>query len=142
MFSVSPYLKAQKDPRSTEQYAQQAAALEARLDELINAKRQLTDPDNARFAKRLRKQRKHVLRFLYGDELDATHNLAERQLRPAVITRKTNGCNRTTEGAQTHAVLGSILTPGRQPAIPILEYLVKLQRFGERPPSLTHCLSP
>lgn len=135
-------LKAQKDQLSTKQYAQQTHTLEVGLDELIDAKRQWTDPDNARFAKRLRKHRQHVLRFLYVDELHATHNLAERQLRPAVITRKTNGCNRTSEGAQTHAILGSVLATCRQQAISILEYLVKLQKFGETPPSLTFCLSP
>ena len=135
-------LKAQKDQLSDRQYARQANALEVRLDELIDAKRQLTDPDNARFAKRLRKHRQHVFRFLYVDELDATNNLAERQLRPAVITRKTNGCNQTSEGAQTHAILGSVLATCRQQAVPILEYLVKLQKFGEMPPSLTCCLLP
>lgn len=135
-------LKAKKDQLSDKQYARQAKALEVRLDALIDTKRQLTDPDNVRFAKRLRKHRQHVLRFLYVDELDATNNPAERQLRPAVITRKTNGCNRTSEGAQTHAILGSVLATCRQQAVPILEYLVKLQKFGETPPSLTYCLAP
>jgi transposase len=130
-------LKAQKEQLSAEQYAQQAENLETRLDALIDAKRQLTDPDNARFAKRLRKHREHVLRFLYVDGLDATNNLAERQLRPEVITRKTNGCNRTENGAVTHAILGSILATCRQQSVPILDYLVKLQKFGESPPSLT-----
>ena len=134
-------LKVQKDQLSASAYQRQAQALEVCLDELIDAKRQLTNPDNARFAKRLRKHRKHILRFLYVDELDATNNLAERQLRPAVITRKTNGCNRTSEGAQTHSILGSVLATCRQQAVPILEYLIKLQKFGESPPSLTNCLS-
>jgi hypothetical protein len=135
-------LKAQKGELSTEEYTNQAKTLETQLDTLIDAKRQLTDPDNLRFAKRLRKHRKHVLRFLYVDELDATNNLAERQLRPEVITRKTNGCNRTNDGAETHAVLGSILVTCRQQSIPILDYLIKLQRYGETPPLLTSCLSP
>jgi len=135
-------LKTQKSQLPVQAYAQQAYDLEVRLDQLIDAKRQLTDPDNVRFAKRLRKHRQHVLRFLYVDELDATNNLAERQLRPAVITRKTNGCNRTKEGAQTHAILGSVLATCRQQSVPILEYLVKLQKFGETPPSLTDCPSP
>ena len=134
-------LKAQKSQLPVRAYQRQAQALETRLDKLIDAKRQLTDPDNVRFAKRLRKHRKHILRFLYVNELDATNNLAERQLRPAVITRKTNGCNRTSEGAQTHAILGSVLATCRQQAVPILEYLTKLQKFGETPPSLTNCLS-
>ena len=99
--------------------------------------RRLKDGDNARFARRLRKHRSHVLRFLYVEELDATNNLAERRLRPAVITRKTNGCNRTKPGAETHAILSSVLVTCRQHSIPILDYLVELQRFGGKPPSLT-----
>ena len=102
-------LKAQKEQLSNKQYARQTKALEVRSDELTSAKRKLTDPHNARFAKRLRKHRKHILRFLYVDELDATKVKQAVQLRPAVITRKTNGCNRTSEAAHTHAILGSVL---------------------------------
>ena len=117
-------------------FAQQADALEARLDRLIDARRRFSDPDNLRFANRLRKHRPHLLRFLYVDGLDATNNQAERMLRPAVITRKTAGCNRTDPGAEAHAILSSVLATCRQRAIPILDYLIKLQRFGEAPPAL------
>ena len=129
-------LKAEKSGLDPSFFSQQAQALESRLDALIAPQRQLKDADNARFAKRLRKHRDHLLRFLYVDELDATNNLAERMLRPAVITRKTNGCNRTRNGAETHAVLSSVLVTCRQHSIPILDYLVKLQQFGETPPPL------
>ena len=96
----------------------------------------MSDRDNARFAKRLRKHRPHLLRFLYVNELDATNNLAERMIRPAVITRKTNGCNRSKPGAAAHAILSSVLVTCRQYSIPILDYLVELQRFGGNPVSL------
>lgn len=129
-------LKAEKTNLDSETFSQRAATLEASLDRLIDPKRQLTDPDNARFARRLRKQRLHVLRFLYVDGLDATNNQAERMLRPAVITRKTNGCNRTDGGAETHAILSSVLATCHQQSVPILDYLVKLQCFGLTPPSL------
>lgn len=134
-------LKDQKAQLTTAQFEQQAANLETRLDQLINEKRRLTDPDNARFAKRLRKHRQHILRFLYVADLGATNNQAERMLRPAVITRKTNGCNRSADGAKTHAILSSLLATCRQQAIPILDYLIQLQRYGETPPPLTNCLS-
>ena len=125
--------KASLDPFT---FFQRAKALEARLDTLIASKRRLSDRDNARFAKRLRKHRPHLLRFLYVDDLDATNNLAERMLRPAVITRKTNGCNRSRSGAATHAILSSVLVTCHQHAIPILDYLVQLQQYGATPPSL------
>jgi hypothetical protein len=107
------------------------AALEHRLDRLIDPRRQLTDPDNQRFAKRLRKQRPQLLRFLHTDGLDPTNNQAERMLRPAVITRKTNGCNRTERGALAHAILASILVTCRQQGLPLLETLVKIQRAAQ-----------
>jgi len=47
--------------------------------------------------------------FLYVDAVAPTNNLAERELRPAVIIRKTNGCNRSFKGANTHAVLSSVI---------------------------------
>lgn len=134
-------LKAEKPNLDAATFSQRATALEVRLDALIDPRRKLTDPDNARFAKRLRKQRPHLLRFLYVDGLEATNNQAERMLRPAVITRKTAGCNRTEGGANAHAILSSVLATCRQQAIPILDYLVKLQRFGETPPALASPLT-
>lgn len=129
-------LKAEKADLPSAAFVEQAVALEERLDQLCHERRRFTDPDNARFAKRLRKHREHLLRFLYVDELDATNNLAERQLRPAVITRKTTGCNRTDEGAETHAILSSVLTTCHQRSILILDFLTELQRATGVSPSL------
>ena len=121
-------LRDQKRSLALTDFAAQAAQLETRLDALIDPQRQLTDADNVRFAKRLRKHREHLLRFLYVDGLDATNNQAERMLRPAVITRKTGGCNRTAAGAETHSILASVLTTCRQQGFSILDSLVKIQR--------------
>jgi hypothetical protein len=125
--------KAHLDPLT---FTQRAQALEAQLDALISKQRNLKDRDNVRFARRLRKHRPHLLRFLYVDGLDATNNLAERQLRPGVIIRKTNGCNRAKGGADAHSILTSVMVTCHQHSVPILNYMVSLQRFGETPPSL------
>jgi len=129
-------LKREKNRLDAFLFHQRVQELESRLDLLIAPQRRLSDHDNARFARRLRKHRPHLLRFLYVDELEATNNLAERMLRPAVITRKTNGCNRNRSGAMTHAILASVLVTCRQHAIPILDYLVQLQQFGGTPSAL------
>jgi transposase len=129
-------LKAEKPDLPSDVFAERAALLEQRLDALIHTRRRFTDPDNARFAKRLRKHRDHLLRFLYVDGLDATNNQAERMLRPAVITRKTTGCNRTAEGAEAHAISASVLATCHQRAIPILDFLVEIQRASGNPPTL------
>jgi len=129
-------LKRQKPTLPPRTFSRQARSLETQLDPLIAASRRFSDPDNARFAKRLRKHRPHLLRFLYIDHLEPTNNLAERMLRPAVITRKTNGCNRTQNGATAHSFLSSVLVTCHQQSIPVLDYLVQLQQFGSTPPSL------
>lgn len=134
-------LKVRKSSLDPFTFFQQARALETRLDQLIAPQRRLTDRENARFAKRLRKHRPHLLRFLYIDDLEATNNQAERMLRPAVITRKTNGCNRTRGGATSHAILSSVLVTCRQHSIPILNYLVQLQQYGKAPPQLISTVS-
>jgi hypothetical protein len=129
-------LKRQKPALPPRTFSRQARALETQLDLLITKSRRFSDPDNARFAKRLRKHRPHLLRFLYVDDLEPTNNLAERMLRPAVITRKTNGCNRTQNGATAHSILASVLVTCHQHSLPVLNYLVQLQQFGTTPPAL------
>jgi transposase len=129
-------LKAEKACLDPVIFTQRAQALETQLDTLISKQRNLKDKDNLRFARRLRKHRPHLLRFLYVDGLDATNNLAERQLRPGVNIRKTNGCNRAKGGADAHSILTSVMVTCHQHSVPILDYMVNLQRFGETPPSL------
>jgi transposase len=129
-------LKAEKARLDPLTFTQRAQDLETQLDILISRQRNLKDRDNLRFARRLRKHRPHLLRFLYVDGLDATNNLAERQLRPGVIIRKTNGCNRAQAAADAHSILTSVMVTCHQHNIPILDYMVSLQRFGDTPPSL------
>ncbi|HMA36457.1 MAG TPA: IS66 family transposase [Chloroflexia bacterium] len=118
------------------EYEAAASAVEARLDRLIAGAVRSRDADRARLGRRWHKHRPEILRFLYWEELDATNNQAERQLRPAVVTRKTGGCNRTNEGAAAHAIWMSVLATCRQRGLKILEYWIKLQQFGATPPSL------
>lgn len=108
--------------------------LEQRADELIPvAEKQLvSDPertvlefDSSRcpfelqgpalaVAKRLAKQRDHLFTFLYFEEVPATNNLAERRLRPAVISRKVSCGNKTEKGMNTWKILTSILNTFKQ----------------------------
>jgi len=125
-------LREQKLQLSPAAFAAQAAKIAHRLERLIDEKRRLTDPDNIGRAKRRRTQREHWLRFLYVEGLDATNNQAERMLRPAVITRKTSGCNRTEGGAEAHAILASIVVTCRQRALSTVDFLIRLQRAAGR----------
>ncbi len=109
-------------------YAVLRGKVHAELDRLLAGC--YTDPDNARLARRLRKQHEHLLRFLDHDGVDATNNLAEREIRPAVIARKLSAGNRTDAGAETHAVLASLLQTCRRQGRDILGALGDLLRHG------------
>lgn len=116
-------LKPDLDPAD---YAHQVRQLEAQLDQLIARKRQFSDPENRRMAKRLRKQRQHLFRFLQHDEVEATNNRAERMLRPAVIIRKTGRCNKTERGARTHQILASLFATCRQQGKDLPPFITQL----------------
>jgi transposase len=87
-------------------------------------------PDNARLARRLRKHRDSVLRFLDHDGVDGTNLLAEREVRPAVVVRKLSAGNRTEAGAETHAVLMSVLRTCARQGRDILAAVAALLRRG------------
>lgn len=119
-------LREEKPQLSGREFRGRCRALEERLDALIDEGRQFSDPDNARMAKRLRKQRKHLFTFLKREGVEATNNRAERALRPAVLVRKTGGCNRTERGAETHAILASLLVTAKQQGGDPLEALSRV----------------
>lgn len=72
----------------------------------------VTDPrkdiEEERVRNRLFKQIDHLFTFLDHPGVDATNNLAERQLRPAVIARKVSCGNKTDAGARTLEILTSL----------------------------------
>ena len=107
-------LRDEKPTLADEVFKERQAAIEKELDSLIHQSRKFTDTDNRRMAKRLRKQRQHLFTFLTAEQAEATNNRAERALRPAVVSRKTGGCNKTDNGAQTHAVITSVGVTAKQ----------------------------
>lgn len=90
-----------------------SAAVEKKAHQLLNTPRAGLEE---KVRRRLYKQRDHLLTFLDHPEVEATNNLAERQLRPAVIARKLSCGNKTSRGARTWEILASLaalLSPTR-----------------------------
>jgi len=112
-------LKERREQMSPHGYQVACGRLEAALDRLLQA--HLTDPDNARLAKRLQKHRYQLLTFLYNEAVEPTNNRAERALRPAVIARKLSAGNRTERGAKTHAIVASVIQTCRQQGYDFLQ---------------------
>ena len=105
-------LKKEKENFSPAEYLAMCKKLEENGKKLIQPVR--AGPSEEQVANRLRKQLDHLFTFLYKDNVDATNNLAERQLRPAVIKRKISCGNKTPRGARTEEILQSLYATTRQ----------------------------
>ena len=130
-------LKKEKPTLTEAAYLGQVTALQKRMDALIHERRRFKDADNLRLANRLRKQRSRLFTFLTHAGVEATNNRAERSLRPAVIVRKTGGCNKTEEGARVHGIVTSIIVTARQQGLRPVQYLAKVLVNAAKVPSLT-----
>jgi len=105
-------LKKEMHRLGAEEVARMRRALERKADEAIA--RALAVPAAAKTGRRFEKQRDHLFAFLDEAEAEATNNLAERQLRPAVIARKVSCGNKTERGADTWQTLTSLSVTAHQ----------------------------
>lgn len=112
LFQTAIRLKQRQQDLSPHGFAIARGRLEKALDRLLAGR--FTDPDNARFARCLRKHRHQLLVFLDQPAVPPTNNAAERALRPAVIARKLSAGNRTPQGAKNHSILASVIQTCRQ----------------------------
>jgi hypothetical protein len=92
-------------PLDPGQWAQRRQALDQTAHKLLSLPRTGIEE---KVRRRLHKQMDHLFTFLDVPEVEATNNLAERQLRPAVIARKLSCGNKTTPGARTWQILASL----------------------------------
>jgi hypothetical protein len=106
-------------------YAQRVAKIEDRLDSWLETA-PLKDPDVERLVMHVSAHRGEWLVFLHDAEVPATNNHAERMIRPAVITRKVGGCNKTLKGATVHGVLASLIATCRQQGRQFLDLAKRL----------------
>jgi hypothetical protein len=83
-----------------------ADRLESRLDELLA--RQLSHPENRRLSQHLLNHYDELFPCITEPGVPSTNNLAEQELRPAVVVRKIGGCNRSEAHASAHAIIASV----------------------------------
>jgi transposase len=119
-----------------ERYRSRIDLIDRRLAALATAT--YDDPDAARLAKRLGRFQDYYFTFLAKPHVPPDNNHAERQIRPAVIQRKTILCNRSPEGAEVQAVLMSIFRTlklrGHDPTKTIAAALREFLLTGKLPP--------
>lgn len=120
-------LKALQGPTSDERFTLCVQTLKTRAHALLDSPRAPASEEKVRM--RLWKQRDHLFTFLERVEVPATNNLAERQLRPAVIARKISCGNKTEKGARAWAVLASLAATCRQTGRSVINDISRLVLF-------------
>jgi transposase len=93
---------------TVQQATAEATRLGAAIDKLIAGRTRY--PPNRKLLDHLDRERPALFTFLTTPGVQATNWRAEHAIRPAVITRKHWGGNRTRAGADTWQVLASVLT--------------------------------
>jgi len=116
-------LKSIKGDIRAEQYDEGIKGLERTAESLLAKSRQNVLEE--KIANRLRKQKDHLFTFLKHPQVDATNNLAERMLRPAVISRKVSCGNKTIKGAKTWEILTSVIQTNRLRGIENMAFLTQ-----------------
>ena len=86
------------------------------------------DDELRKLAKHMKKHLDEWFTFLRIEGVPPTNNHAERQLRPSVVVRKTNGCHKTLAGALKHAVLMSLIVTCAQQNRRFLDLALSLWR--------------
>ncbi len=119
MLKTAMVIKKTKDKVTDKQYRAAIKHLQNQADDLIpeleQIKKQVEDQtiefqeSTIKVLNRFSRQKDHLFTFMDYDQVDATNNLAERQLRPAVISRKISCGNRSDKGADTWQTLVSLM---------------------------------
>lgn len=121
-------LRRSLDRLPPEVYARGVTSMEERLTKLLAVK--YAQEEEEKIAQRFRNQRPYIFTFLHHPEVEATNNRAERQLRPAVITRKLSWGNETARGAQVWSVLASLAATSRQRGESFVVFVANRLRLG------------
>lgn len=119
------HLKTRRPQMTGLGYQRRRSELENRFDDWLQQyrrpclpqrlpRRHPLHPQLVRLRNHLARHRQEWLLYLYNIALPTTNNLAERQLRPGVISRKLGGCNKTWSGAWKTATLNSLVATCRQ----------------------------
>jgi transposase len=115
-------------------YARRVQEIDNRLEDWLLdrfARLETLSPELRRLAKHIANHRDEWLLFLHDRAVPPTNNHAERMLRPAVITRKVGGCNKTLLGALVHSILASIMVTCKQRGQQFLELARRFWSAGE-----------
>lgn len=113
-------------------YEKRVQQIEDALDDWQDRVPEGVSDDLDRLVRHVASHRGEWLVFLHDAEVPPTNNHAEQMIRPAVITRKVGGCNKTLLGALVHGVLASLMVTCKRQGRRFLDLAKRLWQSDER----------
>lgn len=110
--------------------------LERWADDLLGT--HYSQPGVEKALQRFRTNREHLFTFLYNSTVPPTNNLAERQLRPAVINRKVSCGNKTDNGRRTWQILASVAATCQQQERSFIDCVRHATLLTAKNPTFSH----
>ena len=127
-------LKQRMTDTPQETYERLLERIHHRLSELSCVSYQT--PDCHRLSKRLSKHSHQLFTFLEEMDVDSNNNRAERAIRPAVVTRKISGGNRSSVGSEALGIITSIIQTCKQQGSDFVETGMEIiQRYHANRPT-------
>lgn len=107
--------------------------LKKRLDELLEAPLGTDDKDFVRMRNGLANKKDCILTFLDNQNVPFDNNASERAIRPTKTKLKVAGLFRSNDGAESYAIIHSILDTTKKQGVSLFD---ELQAIAQRKPSL------
>jgi transposase len=124
-------LAQRRDQLDAAPYAGRVQRIEDALDDWLDRVPVGKSGDLDRLVSHVASHRGEWLVFLHDADVPPTNNHAEQMLRPAVITRKVGGCNKTLLGAVVHGILASLMVTCKQQGHRFLDLAKRLWQDEE-----------
>jgi hypothetical protein len=135
MLKMAMALADMREQMGAEKFAARRERQERWADRILDSA--YTQPGVEKALHRFRAHREDLFTFLYNPNVPATNNLAERQLRPAVIARKVSCGNKTDRGRRTWQILSSIAATCRQQGRSFVDFVAKGMGLNSKAPRLS-----
>jgi len=123
LFRKAIHLGNRQEQMTERGYQRQVTIIKKKLDQLL--KRRFSGL-GTNLLERYRTRRDSLFIFLDRTDVPADNNACERALRPSVIHRKVMGSFRSDWGAQTYAVLATVLNTAKRNGENAFQKLVRL----------------
>lgn len=133
-------LRDRREALAASTYDQYCRDANQRLDRLLAG--HSTVEENEKLRCHMRKHRDQLLVCLADPDVSPTNNLAEQQLRGAVVIRKLGGCNRSEVHAWAHAVHASVAQTAHRQGFTFTDFARLWMRPRAGPADVLHAIAP